>query len=107
MLYAEFVAAYRAGKITVEFDPAGAARYLSARLMLPLMTLPLLGIGVALALVGWIWSGLLVIACGILVPRLIKRSAPHFLLTHMLRDEPFYNEVCRANIMQVAPVVRG
>ena len=97
----EFVAAYRDGAITVNFDPPGAARFLSARLLLPLFMLPVLGIGVGLALSGWIWTGLTVIALGIIVPRLIKRGAPHFLIQQVMTDEKLYQELLRADIMQV------
>ncbi len=97
----EFVAAYRDGTVTVHFDPQSAARFLSARLLLPLFMLPVLGIGVALALTGWIWSGLLVIALGIIVPRLIKRGAPRFLMHQMMEDEDLYREVLHAGIMRV------
>jgi hypothetical protein len=97
----EFVSAYRDGRITVKFDLALAGKFLSARLLLPLMMLPLLGIGVGLALIGWLWTGLMVIFAGILVPRLIKRSAPHFLLTQMLNDESLYADAQRAGIMRV------
>ena len=106
MTHAEFVSAYREGRITVEFDPTRAAKFLSARLLLPLMVLPLLGIGVALALMGWLWSGLMVIATGIIAPRLIKRSAPHFLLTQMLSDEKLYDEVQRIEVMHVVASVQ-
>ena len=106
MTHAEFVSAYREGRITVEFDPTRAAKFLSARLLLPLMVLPLLGIGVALALMGWLWSGLLLIATGIIAPRLIKRSAPHFLLTQMLSDEKLYDEVQRIEVMHVVASVQ-
>ena len=101
MTHTEFVTAYRDGRITVEFDPARTGKFLSARLLLPMMMLPLLGAGVALALLGWLWTGLLVIALGIVAPRLIKRSAPHFLLTQMLSDETLYADVQRAGIMRV------
>lgn len=101
MNHAEFVENYRTGRVTVNFDVPAAARFLSARLLLPLMTLPVLGAGVALALLGWIWSGLAVIAAAIIVPRLIKRSAPHFLLTQMLNDEQLYDDCTRAGIMRV------
>ncbi len=93
------MAAYRAGQVTVEFDPALAGKYLSARLLLPVMMLPVLGAGVALALLGWIWTGLLVIALGFIVPRLIKRSAPHFLLTQALNDETMFNDALRAGVL--------
>jgi hypothetical protein len=96
-----FVEAYRAGRVTVQLDPKRAATLLSARLLLPLITLPVLGAGVALALIGWLWSGLSVIAVGILVPRVIKKSAPHFLLTQALEDEAVYTELTRSAVMQV------
>ena len=68
------------------------------------MTLPVLGIGVALALIGWIYSGLAVIAVGVVVPRLIKRSAPHFLLHDALEDQAVYEELMRRNILRITQV---
>lgn len=97
----EFVTAYRSGRIEVTFDAAGATRLLSARLLLPLMMLPVLGAGVGLALIGWLWSGLMVIALGIIVPRLIKRSAPHFLLTQALDNPEVYAAVLQAGVMHI------
>ena len=104
MTHSEFIDAYGKRKIKVEIDPAAAARYLSARLLLPLVILPVLGAGVALALTGWIWSGLTIIAIGIIAPRMIKRSAPHFVLTQALQDEQIYREVTGTNILRVFPV---
>ena len=62
----------------MEIDPQAAARVLSARLLLPFVVMPVIGAGVALALIGWIYTGLAVIALGFIAPRLIKRSAPRF-----------------------------
>jgi hypothetical protein len=87
MTHAEFLSAYTKGRVKVSVDPAMAAKYLSARLMLPFFTMPVLGAGIALALIGWIWTGLAVIAIGFIAPRLIKRSAPHFLLTQAFQNE--------------------
>jgi len=100
-----FVAAYTRGEVKVEVDPAGAARFLSARLLLPFVAMPVAGAGVALALVGWIYTGLAVIAAAIVVPRLIKRSAPHFVLTQALQDAAVFEEVTRANILRVTSVI--
>ncbi len=97
--HAEFLSAYRDGTIIVNFDPKAAARFLSGRLLLPLFMMPVLGCGVALALVGWIWTGLTVIALGIIVPRLIKRGAPHFLLQQALNDASLYQELLQNSIM--------
>lgn len=99
--HAAFVIAYRAGRVTVQFDARLAARFLSERLLLPLMMLPVLGSGVALALTGWLWSGFALIAAGIIVPRLIKDATPHFLLTQALEDEAVFNELVRGAVMRV------
>jgi hypothetical protein len=106
MTHGEFVAAYQRGEIRVDVDPQGAARALSARLLLPLFAMPVLGFGVALALIGWIYTGLAVIALGFIVPRVIKRSAPHFLLQQALQDPAIYDEVTKSGLMRIA-AVRG
>jgi hypothetical protein len=97
----DFVNAFHDRTITVTFDPKSTARFLSARLLLPLFMMPVLGVGVALALSGWIWTGLAVIALGIIVPRLIKRGAPRFLMHQMMDDEGLYRDVVHAGIMHV------
>ena len=101
MTHPEFVDAYRNGRVRIEIELPTAARYLSARLLLPFVTLPVLGCGVALALTGWVWSGLAVLAAGITIPRLIKRSAPQFLLTQALEDAKVYDDVTQAGILRV------
>lgn len=103
----DFVNAFHDGAITITFDPKSTARFISARLLLPLFMMPVLGIGVALALSGWIWTGLAVIALGIIVPRIIKRGAPHFLMQQMMEDEGLYRDVMHAGIMQVVKNGRG
>lgn len=102
MTHAEFVSAHRMGVLHVRIDPKLASLYVSARLMLPFMMLPVLGVGIALALSGWVWSGLAVIALGIVLPRLIKRSAPHFLMTQALQDEKLYRELIAAEVLDAS-----
>lgn len=97
----DFVNAFHDSTITITFDPKGAARFISTRLLLPLFMMPVVGIGVALALTGRIWTGFAVIALGIIVPRLIKRGAPRFLMHQMMDDEALYREVVHAGIMHV------
>jgi hypothetical protein len=101
MTHAEVVAAYQRGEVKVEIDPKAAARFLSGRLLLPFVALPVLGAGVALALVGWIYTGLSIIAVGFVVPRLIKRSAPRFILTQALQDPSFYDEVTKSGLLEL------
>ena len=102
MTHAEFLAAYRRGDVRVEMDAKAAGRFLSARLLLPLVAMPVLGIGVALALIGWIYTGLAVIAAGFVVPRLIKRGAPGFLLRRAIEDSATYDALMRVNVMRLA-----
>ncbi|MGH8648409.1 MAG: hypothetical protein ACREUP_03745 [Burkholderiales bacterium] len=104
MTHEEFVAAYGRGEIRIEIDPRGAARHLSARLLLPFVTMPVLGIGVALALVGWVFSGFAIIALGIIAPQLIKRSAPQFLLTQALESRAVYEEATQSGLLRITPV---
>ncbi len=101
MTHDEFVSAYRNGTLRVRIDPRLASRYISARLLLPFVMLPVLGIGIALALTGSVWTGLAVIALGIVLPRLIKRSAPRFLLTQALQDEKIYRDLIAAAALEI------
>jgi hypothetical protein len=104
MTHAEFAAAYTRGEVKVEVDPAGAARFLSARLQLPFIAMPVAGIGVALALIGWVYTGLAVIALAYVVPRFIKRSASHFVFQQALHDAGVYDEATRSGILSVTPI---
>jgi hypothetical protein len=101
MNHAEFVAAYRDGRVRVTMDRKRAARFVSGRLLLPFVAMPVLGIGTALALTGWIWTGFAVIAAGIVVPQVIKRSAPHFVLAQSVADARFYAEAVQARVFSV------
>ena len=101
MTHSEFVAAYQRGEINVDIDPKAAERFLSARLLLPFIALPVLGMGVALALVGWIYTGLTIIAVGFVAPRLIKRGAPRFIVTQALQDASFYDEVTNSGLLKL------
>jgi hypothetical protein len=99
--HAEFVEHYRAGAIRVHIDASAAARYMSARLLLPFFMLPILGAGVALALIGWMWTGVAIIAAATIAPMLIKRSAPHFVLTQALHDREFYDDVVESKVLEI------
>jgi hypothetical protein len=101
MTHDEFVHAYGSGAISVHIDRAAAARFMSERLLLPLFMLPVLGIGIALALTGWVWIGLAVIGIATLMPAVIKRSAPHFVVTQAIADPQFYADVIEAGVLEV------
>ena len=104
MTHAEFTAAYARGEIRVKMDPRAAARFLSARLLLPLVMMPVIGAGVALALIGWIAMGLGLIAIGFIAPRLIKRAAARFLLRSALEDPHLYEELAGTDVLRVIQI---
>jgi hypothetical protein len=86
----QFMAAWREGEIRIHVDPAAAATLVSARLLLPYVGMAIIGLGIALVLWQWLWTGLAVGAFGILGPRLIKRSAAGFLLERIPDDPALY-----------------
>jgi hypothetical protein len=69
--------------------------------MLPLVVLPILGLGVALALVGYIAAGIAVFLVAVAVRFLVKRSSDGFLLWRALRDAEFYRQVLAAQVLSV------
>lgn len=101
MTHAEFASAYREGRLHVRVDREGAARQVSARLMLPFVLLPLLGLAVALALVGHYIVGALLFAGAFTLRYAVRRTAPGFVLQRALADERFYAEAVAAGLIIV------
>lgn len=101
MTHAEFVAGYEAGRVRVNIDRDAAARFVSGRAMLPLVLLPVLGLGVALALVGYVIAGVTVFLAALALRFLVKRSSDGFLLWRALRDAEFYRQVVAAQVLRV------
>jgi uncharacterized membrane protein len=100
MTHAEFVAAYRAGRLQAQVDRAAAARLVSARMMLPLVLLPVMGLGVALALVGYFVAGALVFLAAIAFRFAVRRSAPGFVQQRALQDERFYDDAVASGLLK-------
>jgi len=103
VIHSEFVADYRSGSIRVDVDRAAAARYVSAKLLLPFVMLPVLGLGVALALTGWVWTGLAIIGAATIARIVIRRSAAHFVITQALQDAKFYEDVAASGLLEIKP----
>ena len=101
MTHEEFVAAYEAGRLRVRINRDAAARFVSGRAMLPLVILPVLGLGVALALVGYLVAGVVVFIAALGLRFLVKRSSDGFLLWRALRDPEFYQQVVAAGVLAV------
>jgi hypothetical protein len=101
--HAEFVAAFREGRIAVRVDPERAPRFVSARLLLPLVLLPVLGLAVALALVGFVIIGLALGVAAVLVRYLVRRSSAGFVLARSMQRERFYRDALDAAVLRVEP----
>lgn len=101
MTHAEFVAAYRAGSLRVEVDREGAARQVSARLMLPFVLLPVLGIAVGLALLGHYLIGAAVFLATLGLRYAVRRTSAGFVLQRALADERFYAEALAAGLLKL------
>ncbi|HEU4645118.1 MAG TPA: hypothetical protein VFS80_06090 [Burkholderiales bacterium] len=100
MTHAEFTAAYREGRLQVQVDKSAAARMVSARLLLPFVLLPVLGLGVALALVGHFVAGALIFLAALALRFTVRRSAPGFVLQRALADERFYAEALASGLLK-------
>jgi len=101
MTHAEFVAAYEAGRIRVSVNRYAASRFVASHAMLPLVLLPVLGLGVALALLGYIVTGTLIFLGALLLRLVVRRSSGGFILWRALRDADFYRQVKAARVLSI------
>jgi hypothetical protein len=99
--HAEFVAAYRAGRVHVRVDRHAAARFVAGRALLPLVLLPFFGLGVALALAGYVVTGTIVFLAALLIRYLVRRSSDGFIVWRALRDAEFYRQAMAAQALCV------
>jgi hypothetical protein len=97
----EFVAAYARGAIKVRVDRERAASLLSGRMLLPFFLLPVLGLGVGLALAGYIALGIIVFLAGLVFRYAVRASSQGFVLSRALRDAAFYDQVKSAGVLVV------
>ena len=99
--FEEFRAGLPSGRFRVVVDPKLARRFVSQRLLLIVLLMPLIGIGIALALVGARWTGALMVAAGVVLHRVVMWQAPHILLHMAARDEKVYHQATHNGLMEV------
>lgn len=97
----EFRAGLPAGRFRVVVDPKRARRYIARRLLLIVLLMPVIGVGIALALLGATWTGGLVVAAGVLLNRVVMWQAPRLLLQMALRDPSVYAFATENGLMEV------
>ena len=105
--HAEFRAGLPAGQFRVIVNPKLAWKYVQQRLLLMFVMLPVLGIGIALALTGRVWAGGVLIAVGIIANRVIKAQAGNIVLHLAQKDPRVYYAVTQAGVMEVRMAERG
>jgi hypothetical protein len=99
MTHEEFIAAYRAGKLSVHVDPKAAAQLVTRQMMLPLFLLPIMGLGVALALTGYLVIGVVAFIAALAFRYAVRRSSSGYVLTRSLEDAVFFEYVTTAGIL--------
>src|SRR5258706_7966722 len=85
-----FRAGLPAGRFRVIVNPERAQKYVKHRLFIVGISLPLIGIGVALSLSGYPWGGFPMVIVGALLHRVIKAHAATILLHLALQDAKIY-----------------
>ena len=75
--------------------------FVAGRTMLPLVLLPVLGLGVALALVGYVITGVTTFVAALLLRYLVRRSSDGFLMSRALQDAEFYRQVLAAQVLMI------
>jgi len=99
--HAEFVAAWRDGRLRIRVDAQRAPDFVSARMLLPFLLLPLLGAAVALALLGFVVIGIALGAAAFLLRYLVRRSSAGFVLSRSLAQPGFYRDALEARVLQL------
>ena len=99
--FEEFRAGLAAGRFRVVVDPKLARRYVSQRLLLIVILMPLIGLGIALALLGARWTGALLVAAGVVLHRAVMWQAPHILLHMASRNPKVYEHATQHGLMEV------
>lgn len=97
----EFRAGLPAGRFRVIVDPKLARRFVAQRLMLIVFVMPIIGVGLALALTGRTWPGVLLVAAGVLLNRVVRWQAPKILVHMATRDPAVYEFVTHNGLMEV------
>ena len=99
--YEEFRAGLPAGRFRLVVDPKLARRYVAQRLMLLVVLMPLIGVGIALALTGQRWLGAALVFGGVALNRIVAWQAPKILVQMAQRDARVYAHVTQNGLMEV------
>jgi hypothetical protein len=99
--HGEFVEGYRSGSLRVHVDRSAAADFVSRRMMLPLVLLPVLGVAVALALAGHLVLGVAIFGFALLFRFFVRSSSHGFVLLRALESARFYRAALAAGVIRL------
>lgn len=99
--HADFVAGYRSGGLVLHVDRKAAARFVSGRMLLPFILLPVFGLAVGVALAGWFIAGVAIFLAGFLFRWFVRSSSHGFVLTQSLYSAAFYRDALAAGVIRL------
>jgi hypothetical protein len=99
--FEEFRAGLPQGRFRVIVNPKLARRYVSQRLLLIVVLIPVIGIGLALALLGATWTGAALVFGGVAFNRILMWQAPKILLHMAARDAKHYEYATQNGLLEV------
>ncbi|MBM3367073.1 MAG: hypothetical protein FJY43_02130 [Betaproteobacteria bacterium] len=99
--HADFVAGYRSGNLMLHVDRKAAARFVSGRMLLPFILLPVFGLAVGITLAGWFIAGMAIFLTGFLFRWLVRSSSHGFVLTQSLYSAAFYRDALAAGVIRL------
>ncbi len=97
----EFRTGLPRGRFRVIVNPERARKYVRHRLLVFPVSSLLLGAGTALAMFGWLWLGIPLMAAGFLLHRVVKAQAPQILLHLASHHSRSYREAIDYEILEV------
>lgn len=99
--YQEFRTGLPLGRFRLIVNPDKARRYVKHRLYINGISIPLIGIGMALGLSKMTVLGLIVVGIGIFLRWIVNKQGPHILL-HLAQNDPrVYYESIEYEIIEV------
>ena len=99
--FEEFSSGLPQGRFRVVVDPKLAAPFVSHCTRVTPLALALIGPGIALALAGFLWTGALLVAAGIVLRRVVRSQAPRILLHLAARMSSVYEQATEHGVMEV------
>ena len=97
----DFVEGLPLGRYRVIINPKKAERYVKHRLFIMGVTVPLIGVGIALVLWKFIYIGCVIGVIGFVVPRIVKHQAAKILLHLAQNDAKTYYDALEYELMEV------